>query len=511
MVVSTYLFAIYDGAFATVCNLNSNQKEALQEALRFKDQSIQFQNKQKHSPIYREDPTVDLFDIKASKFPTGLLPRVQMLLKHQFKSPIEEISKTINDTLTNEIDLEKIEPFSGKFLWEHQKLAITTALQGKRCIIESPTGSGKSTCIAILVKHFPKTEKVVITAPTAEIAKSNADEISYFLGEEVGLVGGSNKKYKRVTSMTTKSVYLKLQEDPRAFEDISILIFDECHTIGHNEMSRVINKGFPNTDYRVGFSGTAWREARDNLAMEGYIGPVLFRETPENLQKKGILVYFNYLAIQIPDDPTIRYPKFNTKTGEYKTINRKPERQDVYQKMIIDNKQRNQCIVNLIKEYNQASLPYGSALVLAESVDQSYHLYEEMTAFLEPEVEIEYVKGGGGKKRKQNIIDRLKNKELKVVVSTKVFNVGVNFPPVGLLVIGGGGNATSNLIQKIGRIVRKSEGKDKALVVDFEDFERFYLHRNFYNRTSALKTQYPSTKVEKVKGVNEIVKHYFKT
>jgi superfamily II DNA or RNA helicase len=414
----------------------------------------------------------------------------------------------VDDPFHGYLDLDEFQPFEGYHLWEHQKEAIETALSARRCMIQLPTGSGKTVTMATFLKMFPAA-RVVVVSPSESITRNNKDTIEAVTGEEVGCVYGGKKVYRRITSATQQSIYNKILEDPDAFNDISILIFDECHTVGYTKTFWTINRAFMNTAYRIGLSGTAWREYGDNLAMEGYIGPLIYDVKAETLQKKGILVNFDYLAIPIKDDPYHQYPKFDKKNFRYKTNSGKPERLDVYKRMIINNDERNNAIVKLAKEYYNRGLPYGPGLIIAESLDHSQYLYNQLCSFMEEGTEVEYVKGGGRKNHKIDVINRLRSAELSFVVCTKVFNVGVDFPAVGFLINAGGGNATSNLIQKLGRIVRKFKNKTKALVVDFEDLEGFYLNRNFKNRTRALTNQYPSTPVKKVDSADDIINHYF--
>lgn len=498
----------YNGSFARVLNPTPELDEIIDNTMRFKLSSIEFENRK--NKYHQKDPYVSLYDRHTHTFPTGLLPRLNTLIKTDKTIPysVGTIYKLVDEPFYGNLNLDEFQPFEGYNLWDHQKEAIEVALSTKRSIIQLPTGSGKTVTMATFLKSFPSA-KAVIISPSESITQNNKETIEHILGEEVGCVYGSKKVYKRITSATQKSIYNKILEDPDAFKDISILIFDECHTVGYTKTFWTVNRAFTNTDYRIGFSGTAWREYGDSRAMEGYIGPVIYDVKAEELQKKGILVNFDYLTLPIKDDPYHQYPKYDKRNCRYKTPSGKPERLDVYKRMIIDNDERNNAIIKLAKEYYKSGLPYGPGLIIAESLDHSQYLYNQLCSFLEEEKEVEYIKGGGRKNHKRSVIQRLRNAELAFVVSTRVFSVGVDFPAVGFLIVAGGGNASSNLVQKLGRIVRKFKNKTKAIVIDFEDLENYYLNRNFRNRTRALSNQYPSTPLKKLNSVNEIVSNYF--
>ena len=498
----------YNGSFARVLNPTPKLDEIINRLLTFKLSSIEFENRNNKSS--QKDPNVSLYDRKTHKFPTGLLPRINTVLQTDKSIPYSfgNVFKVVDDPFHGYLDLDEFQPFEGYHLWEHQKEAIETALSARRCMIQLPTGSGKTVTMATFLKMFPAA-RVVVVSPSESITRNNKDTIEAVTGEEVGCVYGGKKVYRRITSATQQSIYNKILEDPDAFKDVSILIFDECHTVGYTKTFWTINQAFTNTDYRIGFSGTAWREYGDSKAMEGYIGPLIYDVKAEELQKKGILVNFDYLTLPIKDDPYHQYPKYDKRNCRYKTPSGKPERLDVYKRMIINNDERNNAIIKLAKEYYKSGLPYGPGLIIAESLDHSQYLYNQLCSFLEEEKEVEYIKGGGLKNHKISVIQRLRNAELAFVVSTRVFSVGVDFPAVGFLIVAGGGNASSNLVQKLGRIVRKFKNKTKAIVIDFEDLENYYLNRNFRNRTKALSNQYPSTPLKKLNSVDEIINNYF--
>lgn len=492
----------YDGVHAYIKDSTTEIDNLLSQSLKYKDPSIEMANRK--NPNFQQNSTVNLYDKKHHKILTGLLPRVQSILANDnyYLIPRPKI-----DTIPSvNIDLETFEPFPDKGLWEHQKDAIKFALKSRRSVIQLPTGSGKTVVLATIIKHFPHV-KIIVTSPDVSIMKNNAETIQMIINEEVGVVGGGKRDYRRVTSCTLDTLYSDLKKNPNLLKDIDIVLADECHSIGNTKRNKAIFESMPKTFMRTGVSATAWRESGDNLCMEGYLGPKVFEIKEEELQKAGILVKFDYLTLPIKDKPYIKYENFDRSTGNYKTFNRKPSREEVYREMIVKNKERNQLIIDLCRDYVQRGCPLGPGLILAESIEHSEDLYTELTRFLKEEEEVEYVKGQSTKKKRASVIKRLSNKDLKLVVSTRVFNMGVDFPAVAFLIIASGGNAKSRLIQQLGRVIRKADNKNKAVVVDFKDEESYYLSRNFHNRIKAIKERYPSTEI--ITATPEEVKNAF--
>jgi superfamily II DNA or RNA helicase len=55
------------------------------------------------------------------------------------------------------------------------------------------------------------------------------------------------------------------------------------------------------------------------------------------------------------------------------------------------------------------------------------------------------------------------------MIATPVFKEGINIPEIKTLILAGGGKSHIAIIQKIGRGLRKAEGKDRLIVYDFLD------------------------------------------
>jgi superfamily II DNA or RNA helicase len=70
--------------------------------------------------------------------------------------------------------------------------------------------------------------------------------------------------------------------------------------------------------------------------------------------------------------------------------------------------------------------------------------------------------------RNQSIQD-MKTGKLKVIVASTIFDIGIDIPSLDVLINLGGGKSTGRVLQRIGRVIRKFEGKEFAYVVDFYD------------------------------------------
>lgn len=107
-----------------------------------------------------------------------------------------------------------------------------------REIIRAATGAGKTFIMAGLIGKF-KVKPVSIFADKLALCMQLRDEISKFLGEPVGLVGGGVNDKKNITVYSAQSA---TEED---IQDSNLIMFDECFvgdtliTLSNNEKKTI--------------------------------------------------------------------------------------------------------------------------------------------------------------------------------------------------------------------------------------------------------------------------------
>lgn len=114
-------------------------------------------------------------------------------------------------------------------------------------------------------------------------------------------------------------------------------------------------------------------------------------------------------------------------------------------------------------------------------------------------MECEMLYGDDSLARREEIKEQLKNKELNVVLASTIFDQGVDAPSLSALVLAGSGKSLVRSIQRIGRILRKYEGKKNVAVIDFYDQERYLKQHSkrryeIYSQEPGFEVIWPKTK-----------------
>jgi len=186
----------------------------------------------------------------------------------------------------------------------YQEEAVTAALaylgKGKgNTIVVSPTGSGKSLMLSMLVKQLKG--EVLILSHVQEILEQNFNTLRDI--PDLGLYssGLGVKLIKRVTIAGIQSVW----RNPKLFKNVSIVLIDECHMINNEGMYKTFLDaldvpyiGLTATPYRLKsgllygkgkiFDSVCYEAPMDKLTEQGYLSPIVTYGSKDELDLTGI-------------------------------------------------------------------------------------------------------------------------------------------------------------------------------------------------------------------------------
>ena len=174
---------------------------------------------------------------------------------------------------------------------EYQKDAITHGLHQQRCVLISPTASGKSLVLYYMVRARVAHGPVLLIVPTITlVAQMLGDWVGYGwtnVGDFTHCITGGVKKHteKPVVISTWQSIY---KQDAAWFARYRTVFGDECH--GYRaESLRGIMENLPQCPVRIGVTGTLDDAKANRLMVEGVFGPPYQVATTVDLQTQGHL------------------------------------------------------------------------------------------------------------------------------------------------------------------------------------------------------------------------------
>lgn len=321
-------------------------------------------------------------------------------------------------------------------------------------------------------EHFLKLEP-----PTSEfMIELKEKSMKAFAHEKNKYITARDKFFKRYQLTTVERQQVAEQKqrfvsEKKELQDylgtVRAWITDEAHKIAaysYYTLGRELN----NTEYRLGFTGTAYRDDGNDMMITAVSGYKIYSHDSEELIKAGVLM-----------KPEIVFVKYDM-PGEYALelankslsglINETPNYMRFYENFVVKNKVRNKVIERLVdKERGKQTL------IVVKYIEHGEHLQEVVEG-------AEYLNGKTPKKQRARMIERFKNGELKVLISTiSIFAEGINVPNLEVIINAAANSGDVKTVQLLGRLLRKLVGKDEVTMYDFVDTEKFFETAS-YNR-----------------------------
>lgn len=399
-----------------------------------------------------------LFNPKTGMTYTGLIPYV------------------INILNKNNIDVEmvdrRVEPESnGNFnlcdwvqLRDYQQNIVDNARN--RMVVQAATGAGKTCVLAAMIAKFD-VKPVIVLSPKATLAYQLRDEISKFIGVEVGIMTGNETDVKDITVVTPQTVLKST-----LLNEAKALLVDECQFLGAQTLFDVC-RGAKNAYYRCAVSATPWRDGNDDLLIEAAIN---VRNPKSNVNASTLINKGKLTPCKI------RFVEQEAATdwlGSYEAT---------YNANIVNNKSRNEKIMKIIDK--SIKNDDGSILVLFGRIDHGMMLKEMIeNRFGSEEVEVEYkgktyhlhtvelISGDTDMEMRGAILEAARQEKVKILLGSTIADEGLDVPALKVLILTASGKSSTRAFQRVGRVLRLYEGRNIAYVYDFMDMNTtFYKH-----------------------------------
>ena len=429
-----------------------------------------------YTPAYKKkiwDGQIRLFNLYGRTIYVGLLDYIKTFATDR-KYSLEIDSDALISNDDEKISLEDFSGFIKKLNLKlsphpHQLSASYKSINKRRILLLSPTGSGKSLIIYILMRyHFERLsggEKILIVVPTIGLVNQMINDFKDYTNDNWSVdsnvhaifSGQEKETNKKIVVSTWQSLY-NMPND--YFEDFSVVFGDECHLFKSKSLVSLMTK-LKNAHYRIGTTGTLDGTKTHKLVIEGLFGPVFNVTTTKKLIDKKLLSDLNIECIKLAYD------------SDTCNENKRSKYQDEI-KFLITNEKRNKFITDLAKKTK------GNTLVLFNFVDLHGKVLNKMLE-KESEKNVFFIHGGTEAKQREEI-RQIVNKETNaiLVASYGTCSTGLNIPNIDNVIFASPSKSVIRVLQSIGRGLRKSKNNNMTTVYDIADD---MTHKSYVNHT----------------------------
>ena len=276
-------------------------------------------------PAFRNklwDGKIRLFSPYDQKLYYGLLPYVEQFSKkrnYPYVSQINEFIKVTDEDLFDYVVSLNL-PFDPH---DYQFDAMRTGITFKRMLLVSPTASGKSFILYLLIRYLQDVlnkQKILLIVPTTSLTSQMYTDFGDYSKNNgwsnknnchVVYAGQDKVSEKPIIISTWQSIY-KMKEN--YFSQFDTVFGDEAHGFKSKSLTSIMTKCI-NADYRIGCTGTLDGTQTHKLVLEGLFGKVYKSTTTKDLIDKKILSPFKIesLVLQYTDDICESVKKFKYK------------------------------------------------------------------------------------------------------------------------------------------------------------------------------------------------------
>lgn len=401
------------------------------------------------------DGKVRLFDYRNSTIYYGLLPYIESFCKERdYKLDIDsEVTLTENFSLkeANEFISSLGLPFEPR---DYQVNAFVHAIRNKRILILSPTASGKSFIIYLILRYMQECDYkrgLLIVPTTSLVEQMFSDFKSYGYDSDEFCHRQYSGKEKHTNKFLTITTWQSIYKNPREyFEQFDFVFGDECHQFKAKSLTTIMSQ-ITDSKYRIGLTGTLDGTHTHKLVLEGLFGPVYRSVTTKELIDNKHLSDFSIKCL------VLKYPEEVCQTAK------KWKYQDEID-YIVSNHARNVFIKNLTLSLK------GNSLVLFNYVEKHGKILYEMIKNEAKKRKIFFVYGGTDVDVRESIrAITEKEDDAIIVASYGTFSTGINIRNLHNVIFASPSKSRVRNLQSIGRGLRKGDNKTEAVLYDISD------------------------------------------
>ncbi|MCS3923602.1 superfamily II DNA or RNA helicase [Methanosalsum natronophilum] len=351
----------------------------------------------------------------------------------------------------------------------YQKKSLDAWIRNnKRGVIVLPTGSGK-TVVGINAISLLNTPTIIIV-PTLDLLEQWRSKLQEEFNLDVGMLGGGKQEIKALTVSTYDSAYIHAG---RLGNKFGLMIFDEVHHLpaeGYRQIAEMFASPF-----RMGLTATYEREDGAHSELNRLIGGKVFEKQVKELAGNHLSSFkLQKIVVDLTETEQMEYEHNQGIFADYlkknniiirspsdfqKIVMRSGRDPKARQALLARNKARDIALNSTSKiEHFRDILKkhkYSRLFVFTEHNKLVYRISKE---FLIPAITYKT-----SSKERNEILDRFRSGAYRTVVTSKVLDEGIDVPEADVGVILSGTGSGRAFIQRLGRILRKKEGKKAVL------------------------------------------------
>jgi len=421
-----------------------------------------------YTPKYKAgtwDGKIRLFDRRTYTLPAGIVGYLQKFAEdRQYTCQIDDAA-----LLTTNFSIIEAKNFADSLNLpleprDYQIEAFARAVRSRRILLVSPTASGKSFIIYLIVRFLQQNHcRGLVIVPTTSLVEQLFEDFkTYGWNSDKHVHRLYAGKEKRIEHFLTISTWQTLHlQSPDYLKQFDFVIGDEAHQFKARSLSTIMGN-LSNADVRVGTTGTLDGTKTHRLVLEGHFGPVFAPVTTRELMDSGALadLKIKCLVLKYPESVCKNLRKA-TYAEEYDAVIHYSPRMKFVRNLALSLEGNSLILFQLVKKHGK---PIFDAIQEKATNGRKIFFVHGNTETMDRE-EI------------RKITEVSKN--AIIVASYGTFSTGINIKNLHNVIFAAPSKSRIRNLQSIGRGLRNTDGKTHATLLDIVDDLRIGKHENF--------------------------------
>lgn len=350
----------------------------------------------------------------------------------------------------------------------YQQHAVEAWMQSKKGCVVLPTGSGKTHVALYIIQQLSLPTLVVV--PTLDLVDQWVDGLSVFGAEWVGELSGRRKDIRPITVSTYDSAYANAERIGNRFQ---LMVFDEVHHLPSEAYSHIAEMSA--APYRLGLTATYEREDGRHNLLPRLVGEKVFELMPHELAGKHLASYVvERMYLPLTPEEQAEYDARAKVFRSYITKRRLTLRSmEDFQRVVMATGY-DALAYEALRAWNDARRiafnSHNKLVKLKELLEMHrgekiiiFTRHNELVYRISREFLIPAITHKTPKEERHLILKGFRDGTYRALVSGQVLDEGIDVPDASVGIIMSGSGSTREFIQRLGRILRKKEGKKAVL------------------------------------------------
>lgn len=338
-----------------------------------------------------------------------------------------------------------------------------------RGVLILPTAAGKT---FIALKAIASLQvQTLIVVPTLDLIDQWQKRVHDYLGVEAGIIGGGENLIKMITIATYDSAYLQAEHLGNQF---LLIIFDEVHHLASPGYMQIAEMYI--APYRMGLTATFERMDQRHELLSPLLGDPVYSVDIKELAGEHLAPYtYEKISIELSAKEQQTYDKEMNVFKSYLTKRKIVLRSSRdFQKFIMSTGRDPQAREALLARNHALKVALNSETkleLLSKKIDEYkdeniliFTLHNELVYTISRRFLIPAITHQTNREERREILSNFGSGKYHAVVTSQVLDEGVDVPDASVGIVLSGTGSKREYIQRLGRILRKVEGKTARLV-----------------------------------------------